>query len=395
MEPFWDSICRGQSAAAPVTRFDASPFPTTIACEVRDLPVSDYIEARKARRFALATRFGLCAAVMAMRDAGLDLRDHDADRAGLVEGTSIEGMDSSYQTQLTLLESGYKSISPFALINAYCGGVSAEIALELGIKGHVVNLSTGSASGNDALGMALDMVARDDADAVLAGGAETPLLTPLWGAFCLTKVMSTRNEEPKSAMQPFDAARDGFVLGEGAAFLVLEELAHALGRGAKIYAELAGHGRSCEAHHSVTPHPDGVGVRWAIEKALRRARMDPTEIQYVNAHGTATPVNDEAETAGIKAAFGPHAQRIAVTSTKPVTGHLLGASGAIESIVTALAIHRQMIPPTLNLTTPQPGCDLDYVPGTARPYPVTAAVNLNSGFGGKNSCLVFREYRRA
>jgi len=395
VERFWGSICRGESAAAPVTRFDSSPFPTTIACEVRDLEVGKYLEARKARRFALATRFGLCAAVMAMRDAGIDLKDHNPDRAGLVEGTSIEGMDSSYQTQLTLLQKGYKSISPFALINAYCGGVSAEIALELGIKGHVVNLSTGSASGNDAIGLALDMIARDDADIMLAGGAETPLLTPLWGAFCLTKVMTTRNAEPARAMRPFDQARDGFVLGEGAAFLVLEELAHALGRGARIYAELAGHGRSCEAHHSVTPHPEGVGVRRAIEKALRRARMDATQIQYVNAHGTATPANDEAETAGIKAAFGPHASRLAVSSTKPVTGHLLGASGAVESVVTTLAIHRQVIPPTLNLTTPLAGCDLDYVPDGARSYPVTAAANLNSGFGGKNSCLIFKRYERA
>ncbi|MBI5800476.1 MAG: beta-ketoacyl-[acyl-carrier-protein] synthase family protein [Verrucomicrobia bacterium] len=395
LEAFWNSICRGQSAAAPLTRFDTTPFPTKIGCEVRDLNTADYIEPRKARRFALATRFGLCASVMAMRDAGIDLKDCNPDRAGIVEGTSIEGMDSSYQTQLTLLQKGYKSISPFALINAYCGGVSAEIALELGIKGHAVNLSTGSASGNDAIGLALDMIARDDADVVLAGGAETPILAPLWGAFCLTKVMTTSNDVPSRAMRPFDQHRNGFLLGEGAAFLVLEELGHALGRGARIYAELAGHGRSCEAHHSVTPHPDGVGVSRAIEKALRRARMDATQIQYVNAHGTATPANDEAETAGIKTAFGPHAGRLAVSSTKPVTGHLLGASGAVESVVTTLALHRQLIPPTLNLATPLAGCDLDYVPGAARPYPLTAAANLNSGFGGKNSCLIFREYRRA
>lgn len=392
---FWGSVRTGQSAAGPVTRFDVSGLPNKIACEVRDFDPSRYMDYKKARRFEVSIRYGIAAARMAAADAGVDFAKLDPDRAGIIEGTTVSGMESSFKGQSTFEQRGFKHMSPFTLINAYCGGGSGEIALELGIKGHAISLSTGSASGNDAVGHAFDLIQHDEADVFVAGGAESPILAPLWGAFCLTKVMTARNEEPKTAMRPFDSSRDGFLLGEGAAFLVLEELAHALGRGAKIYAELAGHGRNCEAYHSVAPHPEGVGMHRAMEKALRRARMDVTQIDYINAHATATEANDVVETKAIKKLFGEHAHRVAVGGTKPVTGHLLGAAGAVESVITALAIHHREIPPTANHSAPADGCDLDYVPIRPRPYPVRAAMNLNVGFGGKNSCLVFKEYQRA
>ncbi|MEQ2006704.1 MAG: beta-ketoacyl-[acyl-carrier-protein] synthase family protein [Limisphaerales bacterium] len=392
---FWSSVREGRSAAGPVTRFDVSELPNKIACEVRDFNASRYMDNKKAKRFEVSIRYGIAAARMAAADAGVDFSKLDPDRAGIIEGTTVSGMESSFKGQTTFEQRGFKHMSPFTLINAYCGGGSGEIALELGIKGHAISISTGSASGNDAVGLGFDLIQRDDADVFVAGGAESPILAPLWGAFCLTKVMTSRNEEPKTAMRPFDESRDGFLLGEGAAFLVLEELAHALGRGAKIYAEVAGHGRNCEAYNSVLPHPEGAGMHRAMEKALRRARMDVTQIDYINAHATATETNDLVETKAIKKLFGPHAHRVAVGGTKPVTGHLLGAAGAVESVITALAIHHREIPPTANHSAPAEGCDLDYVPIRPRPYPIRAAMNLNVGFGGKNSCLVFKEYPRA
>jgi 3-oxoacyl-(acyl-carrier-protein) synthase len=242
------------------------------------------------------------------------------------------------------------------------------------------------------MGYALRMIRDDEVDVMVAGGTEAPILAPLWGAFCRTRVMSTRNETPATAMRPFDAARDGFVLGEGAAFLVLEELSHALSRGARIYAEIGGHGRACEAYHSVAPHPDGIGMRRAIEKSLHDSGAITSDVNYINAHGTATAANDAVEIKAIKSHFGSHARRIAVSSTKGVTGHLLAAAGALESVVTALSIHHQIIPRTTNLIAPDADNDLDMVLGESRPYPIEVALNLSSGFGGKNSCLVVKRY---
>ncbi len=393
LDRFWDSLCAGESAAAEITRFSTEGLPTRIGCEVTSLNVGDYMDARKAKRFERSIRYGIAAAKMALTDSGMSLENMDPDRAGIVEGTSVSGMESTFKGQLAFNSKGYKSMSPFTLINAYCGGCSGEIALELGAKGHVITLGTGSASGNDAIGYALEMIARDEVDLMVAGGSEAPILAPLWGAFCLTRTMTKRNDDPKGAMRPFDRRRDGFLLGEGGAYLVLEELSHALLRGARIYAEVAGHGKSCEAFHSVAPQPEGAGLQRAMQKALRRAGMHTTEIDYINLHGTATDANDLVETRAVKHLFGDHARRVSVSSTKPVTGHLLGASGALESAIACLAIQREMIPPTINLKEPEEGCDLDYVTDGARPYPVRAAMNLSAGFGGKNSCLILRQYR--
>ena len=388
----WHSVTKGVSAAAPVSRFDASDLPNRVACELKNFESSRYMDGKKARRFDLSIQYGIAASQLASRDAGIDFADIDPDRVGVVEGTSVSGMESSFKGQTAYEGRGFRSMSPFTLINAYCGGGSGEIALELGIKGLAVSYSSGSASGNDAIGYALNMIQHDEADVMVAGGAEAPLLAPLFGAFCLTKVMTARNDEPQRAMLPFDRTRDGFLLGEGAAFLVLEELSHALARGAKIYAEVAGHGRSCEAFHSVSPHPEGIGLRRAMEKALRRARLHASEVDYINVHGTATETNDLAETQAIKHLFGEHAGRLAVSSTKPITGHLLGAAGALETVICALALHHQEIPLTLNHEAPAEGCDLDYVRHESRRYPIQVAMNLNSGFGGKNSCLILRKH---
>ncbi len=392
---FWGSIRDGRSGAGPLTRFEAAHLPSRVAAEVRDFNLGKYTDAKKARRFDLSIQYGIAAAKQALKDATetSEIPDiGDPDRAGVIEGTSVSGMESSFKGQTAFENRGYKSMSPFTLINAYTGGGAGEIALELGIRGHAASYSSGSASGNDVMGYALRMIKDDEVDVMVAGGAEAPILAPLWGAFCLTKVMSTRNDTPATAMRPFDTARDGFVLGEGAAFVVMEELSHALSRGARIYAEVVGHGRACEAYHSVAPHPDGIGTKRAIEKALRAAGLDRSEVNYINAHGTATQANDPTEIKAVKALFGAHARRLAVSSTKGITGHLLAAAGAVETVVTALAIHHQVIPKTTNLTVPDPECDIDLVPFESRPYPIDVALNLNSGFGGKNSCLVIRRY---
>ena len=388
LRTFWDSLVRGRSAAAPLTRFETHSLPTTIGAEVKAFDGRNYMDPKTARRLDRSLLYSVAAAVLAQRDAGIDFNTSNPDRVGVVEGTSVSNNEMAFRSEAAYAKKGHRGLSPYTLINGYCGGGSGEIAHELGIKGHSISCSSGSASGNDALGYAIAMIRQDEVDAMVAGAAEAPILAPLFGAFCLSNVMTRRNETPAESMRPFDASRDGFLLGEGAAFLVLEERSHALARRARIYAELLGHGRSCEAYHPVAPHPDGVGVHRAMEKALRQARLDIDEVDYVNAHGTATESSDVVESKALRRLFGDHARRLAVSSTKPVTGHLLAAAGALETVVCALAIHHRMMPMTLNFRDPAEGCELDYVGGESRPYPIRVALNLSSGFGGKNSCLV-------
>jgi 3-oxoacyl-[acyl-carrier-protein] synthase II len=389
---FWQSVRDGVSAAGPISRFDVSKVPHKIAAEVRGFEPARYLGAKQARRFERCLQYELAAAGLAAKDAALDFNRLDADRLGIVDASTVNGIESTLKAHLAFLEHGYKGMSPFTFINAYSGSGSGEVALHLGIKGHAITYCSGSASGNDAIGYAANMIRNDEADLMLAGGCEAPLIEAFWHGFCVNKVMTRRNEEPARAMRPFDRSRDGFVMGEGAAFLVLEELAHALDRRAHIRAEVLGQGRSCEAYHSVLPHPDGAGIYRAMEKALRQARLHPSEVDYINAHGTATESNDLAETRAIKRLFGPAATRVAVSATKPVTGHLLGAAGVLEAVICVLALEQAVIPPTINLDEPAEGCDLDYVPLRPRPYPVRVAMNLNSGFGGKNSCLVLGRF---
>jgi 3-oxoacyl-[acyl-carrier-protein] synthase II len=392
LETFWSNVRGGISAAAAVTRFDASRLPVKIAAEVKNFDVSEFIKSRKPGRFDLSIQYGVAAATLAMQDAGIDLSGLDADRVGVVEGTTISGMESNLKAHDSYRESNYnfRAVHPYNVVAGYCGEGSSTISLHLGIHGHAVTYCSGCASGSDAIGHAARMIRLDDVDVALAGGSEATS-EGLHVGFCRVRTMTEQTGNPAGAMRPFDRSRDGFVLGEGSAFFVLEELTHALGRGARIYAEVAGHGHSCEAYHATDPHPDGVGYARALEKALRDARTHPSEVEYINAHGSATPLNDPIETKAIKRVLREHAKRVAISATKPITGHLMGASGAIETMVCALAISHEAIPPTINLNEPDHACDLDYVPGEARAYPVKVAVNLNAGFGGRYACLVLKK----
>jgi 3-oxoacyl-[acyl-carrier-protein] synthase II len=392
LETFWSNVRGGISAAAPVSRFNVSHFPVKISAEVKDFDVSKYINGRKPGRLGLIIQYGVAAATLAVSDAGIDLSLLDADRVGVVEGTTMSGEESSVRLQISYSESSnnFRALHPYNVVASYCGEGSSMISLYLGIHGHAVTYCSGCASGSDALGHAARMIRLDDVDVMVAGGAEESFEL-LHAGFCRVRAMTEQNGSPAGAMRPFDRSRDGFVMGEGAAFFVLEELTHALERGARIYAEIAGHGHSCEAYHATDPHPDGVGYVRALEKALRDARVHPSEVQYINAHGSATPLNDPVETKAVKQVFREHAKRLAISASKPIFGHLLGAAGAIEAMVCALSLWHQEIPPTINLHDPDPGCDLDYVPGEARDYPLKVAVNLNAGFGGRYASLVLKK----
>jgi len=389
---FWDSIVNARSAAGRLTRFAPGDAPSKIACEVRDFVATRYMEAKVARRLDLELQYAIAAARLAVDDARLNIASVSPDRVGVVEGTTVSNNETAARSDEAWRRRGYRAISLFAMINGYTGGGSGEIAIELGVKGHAITMSSGSASGNDVMGYALGMIENDDADIMIAGGAEAPILPQIWGTFCQGKVMTRHEGEPQTAMRPFDIARNGFVLGEGAGFVVMEELSHALARGARIYAEVAGHGRACEAYHPVAPEPSGIGVIQAATRAMARGRIDVSEVDYINAHGTATEANDVVETRAIQTLFGNLAGRIGISSTKPITGHLMAAAGAVETVVTALSLHQQIIPPTANLRVPDPECNLDYVPKVARPYPIRVALNLSSGFGGKNACLALRRW---
>jgi 3-oxoacyl-[acyl-carrier-protein] synthase II len=393
LKTLWNNVRDGVSAAAPVSRFDTSKLPVKIAAEVKDFDVSNYIKSRKPGRFDLTIQYGVAAATLAVRDSGLDLSSLDPDRVGVIEGTTISGMESIIKTRDAYVanDGNFRALHPYNLVAAYCGEGSSTISLHLGIQGHAVTYCSGCASSTDAIGYAVRLIRGDDMDVAIAGGSDETM-EMLHIGFCRLRAMTEQTGEPGQAMRPFDRTRDGFLLGEGAAFFVLEELSHALGRGARIYAEVAGHGQSCEAYHATDPHPEGVGYARAMEKAMRHARLLPSEVDYINAHGSATPLNDPVETRAIKRVFKAHAKRLAVSGTKPVTGHLMGASGAIETMICALSIFHQAIPPTINLHEPDPSCDLDYVPGEARSYPVRVVLNLSAGFGGRYACLALRKY---
>ena len=389
---FWSSVRSGRSGAARVTRFNVEDLPVKVAAEVKDFNIDSYLKGSRAGRYDLTVQYGVAAAASAVRDSGLDLPSLDPDRIGVVEGTTISGAESIIKAHTDFIEkSTYRALHPYNVVAGYCGEGSSTIALHLGLQGMAVTYCSGCASGNDAIGYGLQMIQQDEVDVMIAGGAEE-IVEMLHVGFCRLKAMSEIEGPPGSVMRPFDRSRDGFLLGEGAGFVVLEELSHALSRGAKIYAEVVGHGRSNESFHATDPHPEGVGFVRAMEKALRKSRMHPSEIDYINAHGSATPLNDPIETLAIKKVFGAEARRVSISATKPVTGHLMGASGAIETLICALALYHQEMPPTINLETPGEGCDLNYLAGSARPYPIRSAMNLNAGFGGRYACLLLKRY---
>ncbi|HEX8372261.1 MAG TPA: beta-ketoacyl-[acyl-carrier-protein] synthase family protein [Chthoniobacterales bacterium] len=392
LETFWTSVRDAQSAAGPLTRFPSTGAPVKIACEITDFRADKYMDAKIARRLDRSILYGIAAAHLAVANSGLEISKLDPDRVGVIEATSVSNNETAARAEEAYAAKGYRGVSLFAMINGYSGGGSGEISLHLGARGHAVTMSTGSASGNDVMGYAMSMISNDEVDAVVVGGAEAPIIPSIWGTFCQGRVMTRIQGDPKQTMRPFDRTRDGFILGEGAAFLVFEELTHALSRGAMIYAEVLGHGRACESYHPVAPQPDGIGIIRAMEKALRNSGIDLEEVDYVNAHGTATEANDLVESKAIQKFFGGYTRRLAVSSTKPITGHLMAAAGAVETVVCALVTHHQVIPPTANLRNPEAGMNLDFVPLLARPYPVRAVMNLSSGFGGKNACLLMRRF---
>jgi 3-oxoacyl-[acyl-carrier-protein] synthase II len=390
VDTFWAGLMAGRSGVDRVSLFDPTPYASHVGAEVRDWDPADHMDPKEARRNDRYTHFGFVAAKQACRDAGLEMGREDPDRVGVMIGSGIGGM-YTYESQLKVLaERGPRKVSPFtipSLIGNMCSGL---FAIELGARGPNFGVVSACATGTHALGEAAHAIRRGDVDVMVAGGSEAAITPFAYASFCAMKAMSTRNDEPRRASRPFDRGRDGFVMGEGAGVLVLESLEHARARGARIYCELAGYAATCDAYHITQPDPEGKGLSMAMRRALAAAGLEPSAIDYINAHGTSTPYNDKFETLAIKRVFGDHARRVAISSTKSMTGHLLGAAGGIESVICVRALAAQAIPPTINLEDPDPECDLDYVPGQAREARLRAVLSNNLGFGGQNSSIVFR-----
>lgn len=387
----WDNIVNGRSGIGRVTRFDASPLTTQIAGEVKGFDVAAYLSPKEARRYDTFIHFGLAAAMDAIKDAGIGVRPDNAERIGVCIGSGIGGLPMIEETKDAIAAGGARKISPFFVPGSIINMISGLLSINYGFQGPNFATVSACATGNHAIGEAQRLIEYGDADIMVAGGAESTVSLLGMGGFCAAKALSTRNDDPTAASRPWDAGRDGFVLGEGAGILVLEEYEHAKARGAKIYAEIAGYGMSSDAYHVTAPAEGGEGAARSMVNALRNGRTSLDEVHYVNAHGTSTGLGDIAETLAVKRCFGDYASRLAVSSTKSMTGHLLGAAAGIEAVFTCLAIRDQIAPPTINLIDPDPACDLDYVPNTARAMPIQVAISNSFGFGGTNSTLVFRK----
>jgi 3-oxoacyl-[acyl-carrier-protein] synthase II len=387
----WPAILAGRSGIARITRFDASAFPSRIAGEVKDFDVTKFLSAKEARRYDTFIHYGLVATMEAVRDAGLEEWHGDKERAGVSIGSGIGGLPMIEETAKHYFDGGPRKISPFFVPGSIINMIAGLVSIQYGYKGPNLGTVSACSSANHSLGEAARMIEYGDADLMIGGGAEATVNPLGIGGFCASRALSTRNDDPETASRPWDVDRDGFVLGEGAGVLVLEEERHARARGAKIYCELAGYGMSADAHHITAPPDDGDGARRSMVNALRNAGMQAADIDYVNAHGTSTPLGDIAECTAVKRAFGDHARKLVVSSTKSMTGHLLGAAGGIEAVFTALAIRDQIAPPTANLFKQDPQCDLDFAPLKARPMPIRAALSNSFGFGGTNATLAFRK----
>ncbi|MFN3477204.1 MAG: beta-ketoacyl-ACP synthase II [Candidatus Methylomirabilales bacterium] len=392
VEAFWQSLINGVSGIGKITRFDASKHDCQIAGEVKGFDPLTYVEKKDVKKMDLFIHYALAAAIMAVEDAGLKLNGLNQDRIGVIVGTGMGGIPALEESHKVLLERGPGRISAFFIPSIITNMASGQISMRFGFKGPNSCVSTACATGNHAIGDSFKIIQRGDADIMIAGGSEA-VITPLCvGGFCSMKALSTRNDEPEKASRPFDLKRDGFVMGEGAGLLVLEALEHALARGARIYAEIVGYGISADAYHITAPAPNGEGAVRSMRMALKDARLHPEEIDHINAHATSTPAGDSNETQAIKQVFGEHAYRLAISAIKSMTGHLLGAAGGVEAVATVLTIYHQFIPPTINYETPDPECDLDYVPNKARPASVRAALSNSFGFGGTNATLVFKRF---
>jgi 3-oxoacyl-[acyl-carrier-protein] synthase II len=388
----WRRILNGESGVGPITRFDASLHDTRIAGEVKDFKPEEYVSAREVRRMDLFILYALAATRFAMEGAGLDMTKEDPERVGVIVGTGLGGLPTLEKYHSILLEKGPGRISPFFIPMLIANEAPGNIAIQYGIKGPNLSIVTACATGAHSIGDAFRVIQYGDADVMVAGGTEANLTPLTVGGFNALKALSTRNDEPEKASRPFDKERDGFVIGEGAGIVILEELERAQARGATIYAEVAGYGYNGDAYHITAPCPDGDGSMRCIRMALKDAGISPDEVDYINAHGTSTDLNDSSETLAIKAVFGERAYKIPVSSTKSMIGHLLGAAGAVEAIFSALSIRDQVCPPTINYEHPDPECDLDYVPNTSREHAIDVAVSNSFGFGGTNAVLVFKRF---
>ena len=392
-EEFWTSLTQGKSGIGPITRFDSTGFGTRIAGEVKGFDALKYVDKKDDRKLDLYLKYALACAVMAVEDAGLDPAKEDGNRFGVLVGSGIGGLGTLLDSHKTLLDKGPDRVSPFFIPMLIINMASGLISMRFGARGPNSSVVTACATGNHAIGDATRIIQRGDADVMIAGGAEAIIIPLTIAGFCQMKAMSTRNDEPTKASRPFDAERDGFVAGEGGGLVVLESLEHAQRRDARIYAEVVGYGMTGDAHHMTAPDPEGDGAARAMAAALKDAALEPSAVGYINAHGTSTPYNDKFETIAIKRVFGEHAKRLPVSSTKSMTGHLLGAAGGIEAVATTLTIYHGVLPPTINYEKPDPDCDLDYVPNQARKQDVEVALSNAFGFGGTNAILAFRKYR--
>ncbi len=389
----WEALLEGKSGISPISRFDASSYPTRIAGEVRDFDPLDFIDRREARKMDLFIQFAVAAAQLAVEDAGINPALLEGDRAGVYVGSGIGGISTIEENHRILLEKGVDRVSPFFLVSSIINEASGQISIKYRSRGPNSATATACTTSTHSVGDSFRLIARGEAERMLAGGAEAPL-SPLGVAgFCAMRALSVRNDEPHRASRPFDAERDGFVMAEGAGVLLLEELGAALKRGARIYAEIVGYGMNADAYHVTAPSLDGEGARAVMLRALEDAGIAPREVGYINAHGTSTPYNDKVETLAVKKAFAEHARRIGVSSTKSMTGHMLGAAGAVEAGITALCLTNQVMTPTINYEHPDPECDLDYVPNRSRPSEIVYALSNSFGFGGTNGCLVIRRYQ--
>ncbi len=388
----WKALTEGRSAVRKITHFNPEGLPCQIAAEVPDFEIDRFIETKEQKKMDRFIHFGLAAATMAMEDSGLKITKDNADRTGVIVGAGIGGLSSIERYTEVLETKGAKRVSPFFIPMTIINLISGHISIRFGAKGPNSAVATACATGTHSIGDAFRLIRSGTADAMICGGAEA-VITPLGIAgFTAMKALSTRNDEPEKASRPFDRDRDGFVMGEGAGVLVLEEMKSALDRGAKIYAELIGYGLNADAYHITSPAPRGEGAAKCMAAALQDAGIHPEEVDYINAHGTSTKYGDELETAAIRTVFGKHAYRLCVSSTKSMIGHLLGASGGVEAAICAQSILNRIAPPTINLENPDPECDLDYIPGRARPLDINVAMSNSFGFGGTNACIIFRRF---
>ena len=391
VETTWNNIVSGVSGIGPLTRVNADDFPAKVAAEVKDFDPTAYLDKKDARKMDRFAQFAVAASIMAVKDADLDINEENSEKIGVWIGSGIGGMETFETQHNNFLQKGYRRVSPFFVPMLIPDMAAGQVSIILGARGVNSCTVTACATGTNSIGDAFKVIQRGDAIAMITGGAEAPITNMSVAGFCANTALST-NPDPKTACRPFDADRDGFILGEGAGIIVLEELEHALARGAHIYAEIVGYGSTGDAYHITAPAPGGEGGARAMKMAINDGGLKPEEIDYINAHGTSTGYNDKFETAAIKSVFEDHATKLAISSTKSMTGHLLGAAGGVEAIISVLSIKEGIIPPTINYHTPDPECDLDYVPNEARKQDINVALSNSLGFGGHNATIVFKKF---